>query len=132
MKLNLSADHEEEEEEEEKKGSDTLSVLEEGRQSHSTEAALLSAVGESASKSTDDDTADIYMGIDGSEYVEVKGSEDIDDDEDVTGADDSGTCDSIGTRRYNSGASSTGYSPLKTAYTASPTLRKKKASYQVR
>ena len=132
-KLNLSKDEEEEEEEEEKNGSDSLSVLEEGRQSHSTDAALLSAT-MSPSKSTDDDTADVYVGIHGSEYVEVKGSDDIDDDEYATGADASGAYDSVGTRRYNPGASSSsnsGYSPLKTSYTTSPILRKKKASYQV-
>ena len=154
-KLNLSQedqDGEEEEEEEEKKGSDSLSILEEGRQSHSTEAALLSAVGMSASvnsKSSDDAVRDedergAYIGINGNEYIELKVFDDLDDDdeekeeEEVNGAYDSSIYDNsnnITPKRYTTGptssTSSSGYSPLKTSYTTSPILRKKKASYQV-
>ena len=141
-KLNLSADQEEEE----KKGSDTLSVLEEGRQSHSTESALLSAL-LSASKSKsnsrddvgiEDDERGVFMGINADEYIELKASEDIDDDEEGEKEGATGIYDSAGSERYTPGttcssnSSCRGYSPLKATYTTSPTiLRKKKATYQV-
>ena len=144
----LSLSQEEEEKEEEKKGSDNLSILEEGRQSRSTEAALLASVTASVSansKSSDDamggdddedDERGVYRGISGDEYIEVKASDDIDDDdEEQEGGTSSGVYDSVGAKRYTPGTSSStsssGYSPLKAAYNASPILRKKKAAYQV-